>query len=132
VNASEQVVGALYYTNGTAAALAEGGGPAVDLNTLIPPGSGLQLVEADQINDRGEIAAEGPDANGNNHVVVLIPCDENHPHVEGCDYSFVEAGSAINTRSIPIGQAMAANQRSPMFGSMRNARVRQFAGRLMH
>jgi probable HAF family extracellular repeat protein len=131
INASEQVVGNL-YTNGiaTAAFLSEDGGPVVDLNTLIPPGSGLQLYEADQVNDLGEISVQGADASGNNHVVLLIPCDENHPDVEGCDYSFVEAGSAINTRSIPTGQAMAANQRSPTVGSMRNVRVRRFAGRL--
>jgi uncharacterized membrane protein len=93
INASEQAVGLLFYTNGSAAALAEVGGPTVDLNTLIPPGSGLQLVEADQINDLGEIAAEGPDANGNNHVVVLIPCDDNHSDVVGCDYSMVDAST---------------------------------------
>ena len=65
----------------------------MDLNTLIPPGSGLQLTEADEINDLGEISAEGPDANGNNHVVVLIPCDENHSDVEGCDYRMVDAST---------------------------------------
>jgi hypothetical protein len=95
INASDQVVGVLYLANGTAAFVSENGGRVVDLNTLIPPGSGLQLYEADQVNDLGEISVQGNDANGNNHVVVLIPCDENHPDVEGCDYGFVEAGSAI-------------------------------------
>ena len=33
----------------------ENGGPMVDLNTLIPANSGLELEEAFNINDRGEI-----------------------------------------------------------------------------
>jgi hypothetical protein len=91
INASAQVVGNLYFTVGQAAFLSEGGGPLVDLNTLVPPGSGLQLSEADQINDRGEISAVGIDANSNHHAVVLIPCDDHHPGVEGCDYSMVDS-----------------------------------------
>ena len=34
------------------------GGPILDLNTLIPPDSGLQLTNAFNINDRGEILAK--------------------------------------------------------------------------
>lgn len=67
----------------------------VDLNTLVPPNSGIQPVEPVQINDRGEIAVKGADANGNNRVVLLIPCDENHAGVEGCDYSLVDASAAV-------------------------------------
>jgi hypothetical protein len=47
-----------------------------------------------QINDRGEISINATDANLNNHAVLLIPCDENHPGVEGCDYSMVDAATA--------------------------------------
>ena len=64
------------------------------MNTLVPPNSGLQLNEVGNINDRGEISINAADANGNNHTVVLIPCDENHPGVEGCDYSKVDAETA--------------------------------------
>jgi probable HAF family extracellular repeat protein len=35
----------------------ENGGPMVDLNTLIPAGSNFQLLDAFNINDRGEIYA---------------------------------------------------------------------------
>ncbi len=66
----------------------ENGGPTVDLGTLVVPGStAVTLIEAIFINDPGEIAARGKLANGDEHAIVLIPCDENHPDIEGCDYS---------------------------------------------
>jgi probable HAF family extracellular repeat protein len=99
INASAQVVGNSGPNGGvtTLPFLWEDGGPMVDLNTLLPPNSGIVLVEAAQINDHGEIAAQGPDANGNNHAVLLIPCDENHPDVEGCDYDTIDAETARRT-----------------------------------
>jgi probable HAF family extracellular repeat protein len=113
INASEQVVGNWF---GTGAFLSEDGGPMVDLNTLVPPGSGLQLFEADQINDRGEIAVQGADANGNNHSVLLIPCDKHHPGVEGCDYSLVDAAAVANAdqaHAAPTSSAVTENSRMP-------------------
>ena len=54
----------------------------LDLNTLIAPGSGLQLTRAININDRGEIlAAADPlgvtpiDDADLGHLVLLVPCD---------------------------------------------------------
>lgn len=62
----------------------EEGGPMLDLNTLIPPGSGLQLTNAFNINDRGEILAKSiplgvtpVDDEDLGHVVLLIPCEED-------------------------------------------------------
>jgi probable HAF family extracellular repeat protein len=92
INASSQVVGIDYCNN--LPFLSEDGATIVDLNTLVPSNSGLQLNEVGQINDRGEISINGNDVNNNNHSVVLIPCDENHSGVEGCDYSMVDAATA--------------------------------------
>jgi probable HAF family extracellular repeat protein len=61
-------------------------GSLVDLNTLIPPNSPLYLDYAYTINNRGEIAGDGHDAAGIAHGFVLIPCDEDHPNIAGCDY----------------------------------------------
>ena len=85
----------------------EDGEPMVDVNTLIVPGSGLNVVDAFDINERGEIAAHGNLSNGDSHAVLLIPCDENHPNVEGCDYDLVEAVTGSLSSSAPIARAAA-------------------------
>ena len=111
VNARGQVVGTsedrahMLIGVGEHAFLWEDGGPMVDLNTLIPPGSSLQLTYAVAINDRGEVAGFGvppgvrpEEYEFQGHAYVLIPCDENHPDVEGCDYSMVEVGTTPSVR----------------------------------
>jgi hypothetical protein len=62
-----------------------------DLNTLIQPGTGYQLTNAININDRGEILAKAaplgftPNDDADlGHLALLIPCDENHPGLD-CD-----------------------------------------------
>ncbi len=57
------------------AVISERGGPVVDLNTLIPPNSGMQLRNASIINERGEIVAVAFFANGNHSPVLLVPCE---------------------------------------------------------
>lgn len=69
-------------------------GSIFDLNALIPGGSPLYLQSVQTINDRGEIAGQGADSSDNNHAFLLIPCDENHPDVDGCDYHSVEPDAA--------------------------------------
>lgn len=54
-----------------------------DLNTRIPADSGLQLVYARAINDRGEIAGIGVLPNGDLRAILLIPCDQQHAIMEG-------------------------------------------------
>jgi probable HAF family extracellular repeat protein len=69
------------------AALWEKGGPMVDLNTLISSDTGIYVFFAVNINDRGEIAAAGVLPNGETRAVLLIPCDEQNPDVEGCRFT---------------------------------------------
>jgi probable HAF family extracellular repeat protein len=102
INSKGQIVGGSQNARCdpfTHAVLWEPGEPGVDLNTLIPTGSNLQLVVANWINDRGEIVGVGHDPACSNpnpdtcdgHAWVLIPCDAGHPDIEGCDYEPVEA-----------------------------------------
>jgi probable HAF family extracellular repeat protein len=101
INSKSQIVGGGDDCNSNLqhAFLSEDGGPAVDLDTLIPPKAGLQLTDAVYINDSGEIAALGTISNGDIRAFVLIPCDENHPGIEGCDYSLVDSAAAARTDS---------------------------------
>jgi probable HAF family extracellular repeat protein len=79
VNSKTQIVGNSWCDNTAAAGfLWENGGPMVDLNSLIPPNSSMQLLGAQNINERGEITGSGILPNGDVHVFLLIPCGENH------------------------------------------------------
>ena len=81
INSDGQVVG--FVLGGGAdcteaapyAFLWEDGGPAIDLNTLVRPPSDLQLLDAQFINDRGEITGTAVLPNGEQHAYVLIPED---------------------------------------------------------
>jgi hypothetical protein len=108
----------------------EDGGAAVDLNTLVS-GADMTLTTPVYINDRGEIAGDGVLSNGDSHAFVLIPCDENHPGVEGCDYSLVEASPATGASAAPVPQRPAAtDQVSPRLPGAANPMLRRFGRRL--
>ena len=91
LNARGQVVGGSSdCRNFLHAFLWEEGGPMLDLNTLIPPGSGMQLTNAFNINDRGEILAKAaplgftPNDDADlGHLVLLVPCEADDDE-EGC------------------------------------------------
>jgi probable HAF family extracellular repeat protein len=77
INASGQVVGTSGVgCNEVHAFLWQRGGPMMDLNDLVPSGSGLVLTAGESINDRGEIGASGVLPNGDHHAVLLIPCED--------------------------------------------------------
>jgi probable HAF family extracellular repeat protein len=109
INASDQVVGNAFNDctfETTTGFLWEDGAPMADLNALIVPGSGFFVPAGNTINDRGEISANGVNADQHEHAVLLIPCDENHPGIEGCDYSLVDASTAAQSsvpRHLPNG-----------------------------
>jgi probable HAF family extracellular repeat protein len=105
INTHNQVVGDSFSCDGEARPFLWENGSMVDLNTLIPANSPLELVvvgplsfSVEPLNDRCEIAGVGVPKGvdpGNlpvlGHAFLLIPCDENHPNVEDCDYDHVEA-----------------------------------------
>jgi probable HAF family extracellular repeat protein len=132
VNLRGQVVGntGVFGVVDHRAFLWEDDGPMVDLNTLISPSPGLQLTHALFVNDRGEIAAEGNLSNGDIHAFVLIPCDEDHPGVEGCDYAPVEA---VTEAPIQIAQIAlvpaAASATKPSHGEVITRFRSRIAGR---
>jgi len=128
VNSRGQVVGTSESQQlcsilvGEHAFLWENGGPMVDLNTLIPPGSGLQLTYAVAINDRGEIAGFGlppgvppEDYEAKGHAYILIPCDDNL--ADSCQSGAIPAASL--SPKITHGPGSQAN---PMLNGLRARR----------
>jgi probable HAF family extracellular repeat protein len=98
-------------------------GSMVDLNTLIPPDSPLYLTLADTINDLGEIAGIGVDANGNGHAFLLIPQEG-----DGNFGEYTTAG-AVGARVPKVGDSPASSTRSE---AAAGARFRHFIGRHPH
>jgi probable HAF family extracellular repeat protein len=100
INSKGQVVGGSSdCLNFLHAFVWEEGGPMVDLNTLIEANSGLQLTNAININDRGEILAKSDplgvtpiDDADFGHLVLLIPCEPDDDE-EDCGGS---AGAAAS------------------------------------
>jgi uncharacterized membrane protein len=77
INDERQIVGTAYNSDFSASHAFFWPSPTsqgIDLNTVIPPGSGLELILARSINNRGEISG-GAYLNGEppGHAVVLVP-----------------------------------------------------------
>jgi probable HAF family extracellular repeat protein len=92
-------------------------GTMIDLNMFVPRGSGLQLVEAVAINDRGEIAGDlvPPDCGGGivptqgndakcGHAFVLVPCEEDNADEKGCEFDSAEARAEAEVPLNPTAQ----------------------------
>lgn len=85
-------------------------GSMVDLNTLIPPDSPLYLTVADIINDLGEIAGTGVDANGNQHAFFLIPQEGNGNFSEDATAGAADARvlkASVSPASSALSEAVA-------------------------
>ena len=108
INARTQVVGTSGDCVSTAHVFLWEDGSMSDLNSLIEPNSPLHLELTETINDHGEIAGTGSDANGNTHAFLAIPCDENHPNLEGCDYNLTEGSSVATARAVASTATTAA------------------------
>jgi len=107
----------------------------VDLNTLIPFNSSLELTFAFAINDGGEIVGTGLPAGCApeniefcGHAYVLIPCDDDHPGIEGCDYGMADTTAASDVSSATPSAKVATplNEDRPALGSSPNPMLRRF------
>lgn len=97
INSANQIVGLSFACDSSVLhAFLWEKGRIVDLNSLIAPGSDMQLLAALNINNRGEIAGFGVLPNGDGHAFLLIPCDHKHPGIDGCDYSMMEASATAS------------------------------------
>lgn len=74
-NVSGEIAGySVLPGGGTRAARFTRGGPAVDLNTLLPPGSEWVLTYADGINAAGQIAGDATGAAGTRAFLLTSGC----------------------------------------------------------
>ena len=88
INSRGQIVGSssaqcTFAHTDTRAFLWESGGPMIDLNIFVPPGSGLKLFEAGYVNDQGEILVLGLLPNGDSRTALLIPCEGHDDSCQG-------------------------------------------------
>jgi len=82
INSREQIVGVSSPCGQSGHGfLWENGGPIVDLQTLVLPGSDVTIKEVYFINDAGEIAGFRTNSNGDQRGILLIPkgdCDNDY------------------------------------------------------
>jgi probable HAF family extracellular repeat protein len=102
-NSRGQVVGetGICGVGGGPVFFSDHGEPMVDVNTLIVPISDLEVVDALDINDRGEIAGLGVLSNGDVHAVLLIPVEKDKDD-DNADSGAAATQSAA-PRSLPSG-----------------------------
>jgi uncharacterized membrane protein len=81
INSKNQIVGGCQLATGLSAACLWTESGVVNLNDLVPAGSGWHLVSADDINDRGEITGTGYIAT-EMHAFFLSPRMPPEPRVD--------------------------------------------------
>jgi probable HAF family extracellular repeat protein len=139
VNSKRQVVG-WYYVSGRTEppfrhAFIWDGGQMFDLNTLIPANSDLELVTADNINERGEIVGAGvpgrcfPDYCG--HLFLLIPCAVGE--TQGCEDHAESTSAVVRSDSANVfNNSAISSQRVPTPKERVAPWVKQMASRYHH
>jgi probable HAF family extracellular repeat protein len=97
----------------------ENGGPMIDLNTLIPAGSNLQLIDAFDINDRGEILVQGLPLGEQprkdvqlGHLALLIPCTGDEAACDSAETNAVTRITAGDPASDQLGSRGIAGWRT--------------------
>jgi hypothetical protein len=96
----------------------------MDLNDLVPSGSGLALTAGEFINDRGEIGASGVLPNGDHHAILLLPCDQRCNSESFSDGS--ENVEAIPNRALDLAARTKQNP-SQMAIGLRARLARQYS-----
>lgn len=85
INSKARVVGTSAGASGPRAFLWKSG-VMTDLNSLIPAGSPLFLLDAFSINSRGEIVGDAlQTSTGEVHAFLATPCDKEQADNEGCE-----------------------------------------------
>jgi probable HAF family extracellular repeat protein len=112
INSSHQIIGNTFNcdTGYFTTVVWEENGSVTDLNAAIPANSSLFLVEADNINDRGEIVGRGLPPGCDNldlcgHVFLLVPCAAG----QGC-----EGNDNVSRHAESPSITMTATQRREM------------------
>jgi probable HAF family extracellular repeat protein len=123
INSANQIVGVSFACDQSVAhGFLWEEGQIVDLNTLVLTGSDIQLQLPYDINDKGEIAGFGASANGDSRAFLLIPCDNDHPGIEGCDYSMVDVSDLASRPSPAVSGG--ASHMLPQYLKRRMSRYR--------
>jgi probable HAF family extracellular repeat protein len=119
INSKTQVVGTSGDCTSTSRVFLWEDGVMSDLNALLSRSSSLHLEFTESINDRGEIAGTGVESNGNQHAFLAIPCDQEHPNIEGCDYSLAEGSRVAPTQAV-VAAPLTGNQQRLAPGNAQN------------
>lgn len=132
INSRGQVVGESYSCSVDShhAFLWENGGPAIDLNIFVPPGSDLQLTEAQFIGEGGEIAGAARLANGDFHAFLLIPDDKDEAADSESATATTEADVApVTQRPTQVTQGKLTQEKLAALRARFNHRHRGFTSR---
>ena len=90
----------------------EHGKPMVDINTLLIPGSEIEVIDAFDINDRGEIVGGGVLPNGDEHAVLLIPASA--AEIAAASAMLVSKSTTTPTQARPAPSGISATWRTRM------------------